>query len=62
MICSTPFSSDSGSVRSLAGAADAADTMTIENCLSFCSSFIFAGVEFGVSTLLIIPRYSVKFA
>ena len=60
MIYSTPFFSDGGSVRSLTGAANAADTMTIENCLSFCSSFIFAGVEFGVS--LIIPRYSVKFA
>ena len=60
MIYSTPSFSDSGSVRSLAGATEAADTMTIENCLSFCSSFIFAGVEFGVSALLIIPRYSVK--
>ena len=49
MIYSTPFFSDIGSVRSLAGAANASDTMTIENCLSFCNSFIFAGVEFGVS-------------
>ena len=59
-IYSTPFFSDNGPVRSLAGATDADDTMTIENCLSFCSPFIFAGVEFGVSTLLIIPRYSVQ--
>ena len=49
MIYSTPFFSDIGSVRSLAGAANASDTMTIENCLSFCNSFIFAGVEFRVS-------------
>jgi len=50
--------SDTGGQRTLAGIASAGATMTVENCIAFCSaaSFIYAGVEYGVSEIQLWAR------